>query len=61
MKNFLRRAISRIRFGKVTRRIIAVIEDTPCEIAYYDRKGRIIGYWAYGCFDPNGLYRGEQE
>lgn len=28
---------------------------TPIEVAYYGNDGRMVGYWAYGCFDP---YRG---
>jgi hypothetical protein len=47
-----------IRFGEITERVVDRIEGIPCEIAYYDRNGDMIGYWAYGSFDPEGKYRG---
>jgi len=47
-----------IRFGKITKRTVDTINGYPCEIAYYDRNGDMIGYWAYGYFDPEGKYRG---
>lgn len=27
--------------------------------AFYDAKGKMVGYWAYGSFDPSFLYKGE--
>ena len=48
-----------IRFGTVTSRIIESVNSTPCEIAYYDRRGREIGYWAYGNYHPRMPYRGQ--
>jgi hypothetical protein len=47
-----------IRFGRITQRTVDSINGRPCEIAYYDRNGKMIGYWAYGYFDPEGEYRG---
>lgn len=46
-----------VRFGKVSSVVKDKINDIPCEIAYYDRNGRMIGYWAYGYFDPNMPYK----
>ena len=34
------------------------INHEPCEIAYYDRHGVMIGYWAYGSYDPDLPYQG---
>jgi hypothetical protein len=47
-----------ILFWRITQRTVDSINGLPCEIAYYDRNGEIIGYWAYGYFDPKGKYRG---
>jgi hypothetical protein len=47
-----------IRFGKITQTIKADINGTACEIEYAGRKGKVIGYWAYGYFDPSGPYQG---
>ncbi|MDD3644373.1 MAG: hypothetical protein PHR19_02475 [Bacteroidales bacterium] len=47
-----------IRFGEITSRVVDRTNGMPCEIAYYDRNGKMIGYWAYGYFDPEGEYRG---
>lgn len=46
-----------VRFGKVRNEIKDTINGIPCEIAFYGRKGRMIGYWAYGSFDPSFPYR----
>jgi hypothetical protein len=47
-----------LRFGKITARVVDRIDYVPCEIQYFNSKGETIGYWAYGCFDPNFPYRG---
>ncbi len=54
----LRRAINFARFGRVTSKVVGWIDGyQPCEIEYYDYLGRVIGYWAYGHFDPSYPYR----
>lgn len=45
-----------LRFGKVTARPMADVADIVSEIAYVDKKGIIVGYWAYGCYDPSLPY-----
>lgn len=35
-----------------------MIEHVVSEVGYYNRKGELVGYWAYGSFDPSGPYRG---
>ena len=58
MKRLIKKIYLYIRFGTITERIVDRIEGIPCEIAYYDRNGKMIGYWAYGYFDPEGGYKG---
>ena len=58
MKALIKKLYLFIRFGKITKRVVDSINGYPCEIAYYDRNGDMIGYWAYGYFDPEGKYRG---
>lgn len=48
-----------VRFGKITERIKDSINGIPCEIEYVGRWGRVVGFWAYGCWDPAGPYQGE--
>lgn len=49
--------IDRIRFGKVTARVTATAGDNvPSEKEYIGRNGKIVGYWAYGMFDPRGSF-----
>lgn len=55
----LRAAHRWIRFGELKATIKAVDGGTPSEIAYMDRWGRLVGYQAYGHFDPAMPYRGE--
>jgi hypothetical protein len=33
--------------------------NIPAEIEYVNRKGEVIGFWAYGYFDPNYPYQGD--
>ena len=47
-----------LRFGKITEVVVDRFNDIPCEIAYLDRSGKEVGYWAYGHFDPWRPYRG---
>ncbi len=47
-----------IRFGEISEQVKSIDGGCASEIAYYDRFGRMVGYWAYGSFDPNLPYRG---
>lgn len=46
-----------VRFGKVRQEVRSVDGGIPSEVAYLDRKGQLVGYWAYGYFDPSMPYR----
>lgn len=41
-----------IVYGHVTDAIKSVDGGMASEVGYYDRRGRRIGYWAYGYWDP---------
>lgn len=48
-----------LRFGTITSKIVATAGDSvPAEIEYYDRNGKVIGYWAYGYWHPKYPYKG---
>lgn len=48
-----------VRFGSITEKVVATAGDNVvAEVAYYGRKGRMVGYWAYGYFDPKMPYQG---
>jgi hypothetical protein len=48
-----------ILFGKIDIYITATAGDgIPAEIEYRDRRNRVVGFWAYGYWDPNYPYRG---
>ena len=60
MKNRFKALLRKIRFGKITSKIIATAGDNvPAEIEYYGRGGKLIGFWAYGYFQPNLPYQGQ--
>lgn len=44
--------------AKVIERVVDRIDGTACEIEYTSEDGEVVGYWAYGSFDPEGLYQG---
>lgn len=46
-----------LRFGKVRAETRSVDGGVVSEIAYIGRGGKIVGYWAYGSFDPAMPYR----
>lgn len=54
---FIQSVIFWLRFGKVRMDIVDSIDGRPCEYAFYDRNGRCIGWWAYGCYqhDPDSF------
>lgn len=45
-----------LRFGKITSRVVCVDCGVASEIAYHGRNNKIVGYWAYGSFDPSYPY-----
>jgi hypothetical protein len=54
----LKRAWLWLLYGKVSSRNVATVGDgVVSEVEYRDRWGRVIGYWAYGEFDPSLPYR----
>lgn len=57
MRKWLRKLMNRARFGRVTSEVKAYVQHVPAEIAYYDRHGAMVGYWAYGYFDPSFPYK----
>lgn len=58
MLNRLKTIWNRIRFGTITERVVCHIDMSAAEIEYTGRRGRRVGYWAYGYFDPNLPYQG---
>jgi hypothetical protein len=56
--NPIKRLYLFIRFGYITKQVVDSINGLPCEIAYYGRHGEMIGYWAYGYYDPKGKFKG---
>jgi len=60
MKRKLRKIWLWIRFGKITAKVTGTAGDNvPAEIEYRDRFGRVVGFWAYGYWEPNSIYKGE--
>lgn len=54
----VRRTYNKVRFGKVTARVVGTAgHGVPAEIEYLDRNGRVVGFWAYGSWEPNSLYK----
>ncbi len=48
-----------LRFGSLEIRIVDKIEGTVCEYEIIGRGGKVVGYWAYGSYDPSLPYRGQ--
>lgn len=47
-----------LRFGTVTSKVVGTAGDNvPAEIAYYGRGLKMVGYWAYGSWDPAFPYK----
>jgi len=56
---YIRRAYVKIRYGELTEHVMATAGDNvPAEIEYRDKKGRAIGFWAYGYSHPDLPYQG---
>lgn len=48
-----------VRFGTITSEVKGYAGGgVVCEIEYRGRRGQVVGYWAYGHFDPTGPYQG---
>ena len=54
----LRAAGQWLRFGQITETVKAVDGGVASEIEYRGRFGWVVGYWAYGHFDPSLPYQG---
>lgn len=55
----LKRLWQWIRFGTISAHVVGTAGDNvAAEIEYRGRRGRVVGFWAYGSFDPNGPYQG---
>lgn len=57
LKNRLIKLYCRIRFGKVEKVMKESINGIEAEVAIYNTKGKMVGYWAYGHYDPRLPYR----
>ncbi len=55
----LRRLLNWIRFGSITSEIKSIDGGVVSERAYYGRGGVMIGYYAYGYWDPAMPYKGK--
>jgi len=53
-----KRALEWVRFGKIRVEMRSAGDGEPSEIAFLGRGGKLIGYWAQGCYDPSLPYRG---
>ena len=47
-----------LRFGHIKEKVKAIDGGVPSEIEYRGRRNRVVGYWAYGGFDPQLPYQG---
>ena len=45
-------------YGLITEKVKDSLDGLPCEIAYYNIEGELVGYWAYSYFDPKLPYKG---
>lgn len=60
MKNLYKLYV-KIRFGKLSYRPVAFVEGYEAEYEVLDRNNKVVGYWAYGYYDPRLPYRGQDE
>lgn len=54
----IRKMWNQMRFGSITSKPKEIINGAVAEEEFYDRHGKVIGYWAYGSFDPGLPYQG---
>lgn len=55
----MNKLIQWIRFGKIKATVKATDGGVASEIEYTGRFGRVVGYWAYGFYDPAFPYQGD--
>lgn len=55
----IQRWLAYLRWEPITSRVTDSVANVAAEIEYYDRKGRMIGFWAYGAWHPGYPYRGQ--
>lgn len=58
LRDRLKRAWQLARFGPITETVRSVDGGLASEVEYRGRNGKIIGYWAYGYYDPGMPYQG---
>jgi hypothetical protein len=56
-RRWCRRKLATLRWAPITAVVMGRINGSACEIEFRDRCGNVIGYWAYGAFDPGLPYR----
>ncbi|WP_157645621.1 hypothetical protein [Burkholderia ubonensis] len=47
-----------LRFGDITEMVRTIDGGVVSELEYRGRHGKVVGYWAYGSFDPKLPYQG---
>lgn len=50
-----------LRFGRITCETKQVVQGVSAEEEYRDCRGRVIGYWAHGHWDPQYPYQGNEQ
>lgn len=59
MQNRVRATWQWVHFGDITEVVRGTAGDgVVAEVEYRGRGGKVVGYWAYGYFDPSLPYRG---
>lgn len=48
----------RYRFGKITQTIKSFDGGIASEIEFTDKRGKVIGYWSRGSYDPKLPFKG---
>ena len=57
----VRRLIWDLRFGNLRETVTGWAGDhIPAEIEYRDKDNVLVGFWAYGSWDPYHPYRGQR-
>lgn len=56
IRKLFRKIYNRIRFGHVRPVTTSIVSGVVAEVMYIDYNDEIVGYWAYGSFDPNYPY-----
>jgi hypothetical protein len=54
----VRRIYNKVRFGKVTAHVIGTAGHyIEAEVEYRDKRGKLVGFWAYGSWHPGYPYK----